>query len=61
MIRLGRYREATVPLRRYVLAAPDDADGFLVLAEALEATGDLAAADTQRRLADVVSCAAWPT
>ncbi len=54
LVRCGRYQEAQVPLRRYVLAASDDPEGFLALAEALEGAGDVRGAVDQRRLARVV-------
>lgn len=55
LVRCGRFQEAQVPLRRYVLAAPDDPEGFAALAEALDGVGDVAGAVDQRRLARVVA------
>ncbi len=54
LVRCGRAREAMLPLRRYVLAAPDDPRGYEALARAHEAVGELGSAQRQRRLADVV-------
>lgn len=58
LLRLSRPREAIVPLRRYVLAAPEDGQGYALLAEALEAIGDADGAAAQRRLARAVEAAA---
>lgn len=58
LLRLGRPREAMAPLRRYVLAAPEDAQGYELLADALEGSGDHDGALAQRRLAAAVTRAA---
>lgn len=58
LLRLGRPREAIAPLRRYVLAVPEDADGYRLLAEALDSIGDPEGAAAQRRLANAVASAA---
>ena len=62
MVSSGRFwpieRESLAPLRRYVLAAPEDALGYELLAQALDATGDPAGALAQRRLAAAVHRAA---
>ena len=55
LVRCGRAPEAMAPLRRYVLAAPSDPEGYQAFARALEAVGDLDRARDQRRLAKVVS------
>lgn len=55
LVRTGRYLEAQAPLRRYILAEPSDPEGFIALAEALEAAGHVAGAVDQRRLARVVA------
>ncbi len=54
LLRCGRWSEAAVPLRRYVLGAPEDPAGFGYLADALEGTGDLPGAATQRRISRAV-------
>ena len=54
LLRLGRPLEALLPLRRYVLAAPGDPEGYRLLGLALEAHGDTDAAGSQRRLATLV-------
>ncbi len=58
LLRLGRPREALAPLRRFVLAAPEDVLGYELLADALAATGDHDGALAQRRLAAAVERAA---
>src|SRR5262249_8652094 len=54
LLRQARAREALGPLRRSVLAAPDGSEGYSLLAEALDAIGEVAAAGVQRRIARVV-------
>lgn len=58
LLAAGRAREAIAPLRRYVLASPEDCVGYALLADALEAAGDAEGAATQRRLAATVGAAA---
>lgn len=54
LLRLGRPAEALVPLRRYVLAAPGDPEGYALLAEVYDALGQTAVAGSQRGIAKAV-------
>ncbi len=54
LLALGRIGPALIELRRYVLAAPEDAEGCLALADALAAMGDADGARRQRHLARVL-------
>jgi len=54
LLRLGRPAEALVPLRRYVLAAPGDPEGYALLAEVYDALGQASVADSQRGIAKAV-------
>ena len=51
----GRPEEAQLALRRYVLAAPEDPQGYVLLGEVLELLGDGPGADTQRLLSTLVA------
>ncbi len=54
LLNVGAAAEAALPLRRYVLAAPGDPEGYRLLGRALEATGDTHGAKMQRRIGAVV-------
>jgi tetratricopeptide (TPR) repeat protein len=54
LLALGRASEAALVLRRYVLAAPADPEGYRLLGAALAADGDAAGARVQRRLGKAV-------
>jgi Flp pilus assembly protein TadD len=54
LLRLGRPAEAILPLRRYVLCAPGDAEAYRYLAEAFEQVGDIGGAAAQRRIAQAL-------
>jgi len=58
LLHLGRAGEAALPLRRYVLAAPADPEGYRLLGRALEGQGDSQGALVQRRLGAVVGAGA---
>lgn len=60
LLELGRTAPALIELRRYVLAAPEDPDGYLALADALDALGDPDGGRRQRHLARVVRRVAVP-
>ncbi|MCA9316304.1 MAG: tetratricopeptide repeat protein [Planctomycetes bacterium] len=60
LLALGRTAPALIELRRYVLAAPQDPEGYLALADALDAIGDPDGARRQRHLARVVHRVAVP-
>lgn len=51
----GRPHEALLQLRRYVLAAAGDPEGYEALAHAMDAVGDARGARTQRRLQELVT------
>ena len=55
LLGLSRVDEALIPLRRYVLAAPGDPEGYGLLAEAYDRLGDAAGAGAQRRIARAVA------
>jgi predicted Zn-dependent protease len=55
LLAAGRPAEAAMVLRRFVLAAPEDAEGYGLLAKALESVGDAPGARTQRRIAATVA------
>jgi predicted Zn-dependent protease len=54
LLRAGRPAEAAIVLRRFVLAAPEDAEGYRLLARALEFLGDGPGARAQQRIASAV-------
>jgi tetratricopeptide (TPR) repeat protein len=54
LLRLSRAARALPMLRRYVLRAAGDPDGYRAYADALEAVGDPGGASAQRRIAAVV-------
>ena len=55
LLACGRNQESLLQLRRYVLAAPGDPDGYAALATAMESVGDTRGAQTQRRLHELAS------
>ena len=55
LLACGRNQEALLQLRRYVLAAPSDPDGYAALAAAMESVGDVRGAQTQRKLRELVT------
>jgi tetratricopeptide (TPR) repeat protein len=54
LLACGRNQEALLQLRRYVLAAAGDPEGYAALAAALESIGDTRGAQTQRLLQEMV-------
>ena len=61
LLAVDRWPDALLRIRKYVLDAPDDAAGYLLLARCQERAGDPAAASTQRRLARLVDLQRGPS